>query len=334
MSLGELLHPQQIFATSTTLGQHPYYISAKHQFHHAATIATATIATGCYEFILFLSLKPSPLFSPLLSATILLPTFLPITMATASPTASPTTMATAVAATMAAAAMAATEATAEATASLATVPPATLATVPTAMPTAMPTAVATADATTMLPPTEGSFSSRELLLASVQQHALSQGYATSITSSNQDRNIYIGCDRGGQYRDRVNAPTGAKRRKTSTRLIGCPFRLYAAKRDDKWHLKVHDSSHNHPPDPTMIAHPTARKLTPQQRQNIQYLTETGVSPRQILSVLQKEDPQTLVIRKQLYNERLRSRAKKLGDHTSLEYLQIELIKGGWKHEFL
>ena len=71
------------------------------------------------------------------------------------------------------------------------------------------------------------FETREQLLTSIQQHALAHGYAITTISSSRDRNITLGCDRGGVYYDRVNAPEGAKRRKTSTKRIDCPFRLYA-----------------------------------------------------------------------------------------------------------
>jgi hypothetical protein len=81
----------------------------------------------------------------------------------------------------------------------------------------------------MEPPTEQVFETREELLASIQQHALAHGYAITTVSSSRDRNITLGCDRGGYYHDRINAPEGAKRRKTSTKRIGCLFRLYAKK---------------------------------------------------------------------------------------------------------
>jgi hypothetical protein len=87
----------------------------------------------------------------------------------------------------------------------------------------------------MNPPAEQVFESKEKLLASIQQHALSHGYAITTISSNPNRNITLGCDRSGVYYDRIQAPDGAKRRKTSTKRIDCPFRLYAKKlTDNQW----------------------------------------------------------------------------------------------------
>ena len=120
----------------------------------------------------------------------------------------------------------------------------------------------------MDPPKEQVFDSRELLEASVRQHALSQGYAISTIASNTNRNVTLGCDRGGTYYDRINAPEGANRRLTTTRRIGCPFRLYGKKipNSEKWELQVRNLSHNHEAESSMIGHPSARKFTDEQLQ--------------------------------------------------------------------
>ena len=81
----------------------------------------------------------------------------------------------------------------------------------------------------MEPPTEQVFKTREQLLTSIQQYAVSHGYAIKTIRSTKDKNITLGCDRGGVYHDRIDAPDGVKRRKTSTKRIRCPFRLYGKK---------------------------------------------------------------------------------------------------------
>lgn len=52
-------------------------------------------------------------------------------------------------------------------------------------------ATANATASTMLPPPKGVFSTREQLLISVLEHALSQGYATSIPTFKKNKYVYI-----------------------------------------------------------------------------------------------------------------------------------------------
>ena len=117
----------------------------------------------------------------------------------------------------------------------------------------------------------------------------------------------------------MNAPEGAKRRTTTTRRIGCPFKLYGKKIvGDKWELQVQNPSHNHAADNNMIGHPTARRLTEEQLQKILDLSETGSKPRDILALLRRQHPDTLVSPKDIYNAREALRRQKLGSSTPLE----------------
>jgi hypothetical protein len=172
------------------------------------------------------------------------------------------------------------------------------------------------------------FETREQLLASIQEHALSHGYAITTIRSNRDRNISLGCDRGGVYYDHINALDGAKRRKTSTRRIDCPFRLYAKKliASNQWEIQVRNPNHNHEADDNMIAHPIARRrqLTQDQINTINHLSYSGSRPRHIISLIRAEQPTTLIKPKDCYNIRDESRRKKLGSYTPLEFLQETL----------
>ena len=57
------------------------------------------------------------------------------------------------------------------------------------------------------------YDSREALLIAIRTYAIAHGFAVSIhRSDTRDGNIRIGCDLGGEYRDRIKAPDGAKRR--------------------------------------------------------------------------------------------------------------------------
>ena len=150
------------------------------------------------------------------------------------------------------------------------------------------------------------FETREQLLASIQQHALSHGYAISTIRSNRDRNISLGYDRGGIYHDHINAPDRAKRRKTSTRRINCPFRLYTKKliNSNQWELQVRDPTHNHKAN-NMIGHLIARRrqLTEDQIQTIQHLSDSGSKPQQIISLMRKDNPNILIKQYDMYNIR-------------------------------
>ena len=75
------------------------------------------------------------------------------------------------------------------------------------------------------PLTHNSFPTRDELLSTVRAAAQSVGFGVSIERSTANRKVLLKCDFGGEYRDFVKAPDGAKRRRTSTRLNGCPFQL-------------------------------------------------------------------------------------------------------------
>jgi hypothetical protein len=188
----------------------------------------------------------------------------------------------------------------------------------------------------MEPPTEQVFETREQLLASIQQHALAHGYAIATISSNPGRNITFGCDRGGIYHNRINAPDGAKRRKTSTKRIGCLFRLYAKKLyNGQWEIQVRNPTHNHEPDDNMIGHSLARRrqLTEDQNNTIKHLSDIGSKPRQIISLLRAEQPTTLIKPCDLYNIRDELRREKLGNYTPLEFLRETLQNNHWRYAF-
>jgi len=171
------------------------------------------------------------------------------------------------------------------------------------------------DTRKLLPPPEQVFASFDQMMTSLRQHALSQGYGITTKSSTKGgKYLYLQCDRGGVYQDRIKALEGAKRRKTSTRRIGCPFRLYASesRKTGEWKLRVHNPEHNHEPDGYMIAHPVARKLSDHTRKIIRDLSELGLAPRKIISFLKKQDPNILIVPRDIYNARAYDKRAMLG----------------------
>lgn len=132
-------------------------------------------------------------------------------------------------------------------------------------PTELRTELPTEPSIGLYPAPEQTFPNRDELVGFVRQWGLKQGYVTTIKSSNPDRRVYLHCDRSGIYFDRINAPDGTKRRRTSTRRQNCPFLVYGSRqKDSNWLIKVRNSTHNHPADFSMIGHPIARRFTPEQ----------------------------------------------------------------------
>lgn len=120
---------------------------------------------------------------------------------------------------------------------------------------------------------------------------------------------------------------------TTSRRIGCPFKLYGKRipNSEKWELKVRNPSHNHPADNSMIGHPSARKFTEEQLQNILYMSEVGSKPRDILALIKKEHPNALFTPRDIYNARSALRRRKLGNYTPLEILLKTLQEDSWKY---
>lgn len=140
----------------------------------------------------------------------------------------------------------------------------------TSLPTYFPTQFQLAMAT----PFDQAYDSRDEMLLALRNHAISQGYTITTIRSNPDRNICIGCDRGGQYTDRINVAEGAKCRKTSTRRIGCSFHLYASKSN----IKVINPDHNHELEDNMIAHPATRTITQELQAKMYYHLDENIPP--------------------------------------------------------
>ncbi|KAG5548425.1 hypothetical protein RHGRI_013946 [Rhododendron griersonianum] len=164
----------------------------------------------------------------------------------------------------------------------------------------------------MLPPPPGSFLDREELIQHVGEFALSQGYVVTIKQSRKDRDVILGCDRGGVYRSRrktIDEASGenARKRKTGSRLTNCPFECLGKKDDGFWVLTIKNGSHNHEPLKDISEHPSARRFSESEVLLIKEMTEAGLKPRQILKRLRQSNPELLSTPKHVYNIKSRLR---------------------------
>ncbi|KAI9916660.1 hypothetical protein PsorP6_017906 [Peronosclerospora sorghi] len=67
----------------------------------------------------------------------------------------------------------------------------------------------------MAAPSGGQFPSRDALIEHVGAHGAANGYGVSIGRSKQHK-VYLACDRGGNYRNRLNL-TNETRQKNTTK---------------------------------------------------------------------------------------------------------------------
>ncbi|CAG8796036.1 10373_t:CDS:2 [Cetraspora pellucida] len=179
---------------------------------------------------------------------------------------------------------------------------------------------------TMLLPPSATYNSADELLQSVQSFANSQGCAlvkkrTRKNHCGKLKNMLLHCDWGGTY------STEAQHRQTSSRLIDCPFELYASLCDGLWYLEVHNLEHNHERSINMLGHPISRRLTGQQLERVIEMTVSGSGPRKIVSALRQNDKLALVTSRDIYNACGQLHQQNLAGHTSIQALIDELSEG-------
>ncbi|CAG8719531.1 4873_t:CDS:2 [Cetraspora pellucida] len=190
----------------------------------------------------------------------------------------------------------------------------------------------------MLPPPPDVYSSADELLRSAQMFANSQGYAlvkkrTRKNESDELKNMSLRCDRGGIYNNSLELKEKVCHRQKSTRLIDCPFELYAAQRDGLWHLKVRNISHNYDASQDMSGHPIVHRLTEQQMKSVKAMTIASSQPKAIVTTLQQSDSSVLVTNSDIYNAHARLQQQNLADHTPIQALVDELQNGNFLYEY-
>ncbi|KAF5198084.1 Spout domain containing methyltransferase [Thalictrum thalictroides] len=143
----------------------------------------------------------------------------------------------------------------------------------------------------LLPPPIKTFQAREELLKYVQCYSLLQGYITTIKDSKKDQYVTLGCDRGGSYRNRTKTPIEERKRKSSSRLINCPFRIKGVKLvDGSWVLRVATGAHNHEASNDMSRSPSFCPYSKEEVVKIKEMSKSGIPPRQILASVRPAQP--------------------------------------------
>ncbi|RAL65623.1 hypothetical protein DID88_005295 [Monilinia fructigena] len=158
-------------------------------------------------------------------------------------------------------------------------------------------------------PPGGSYPTFEALFAAAQAHALSHGYAFVIGRSKRDnrglKKVFLICDRGGTNKEKV--PGEQRQRKTKSRKCGCEFGVFGLENKTAWLLRGRIDgehlTHNHPPSMSPTEHPGARKLDPKAIAAVKALEENGVSVKETLEILHRENPTIRFLPRDIYNAR-------------------------------
>jgi hypothetical protein len=165
----------------------------------------------------------------------------------------------------------------------------------------------------MTRPPEGVFPTFEALLAAANQHAFARGYAFVIGRSKKKnklglKKVLLSCDKGGtSHHKMLPVDSDKRKRKTTTRKTGCEFGVYAIESQTEWTLKYrpdpHCAVHNHGPSKSVTEHPAARKLNPTAIAAVKAMKDAGVSAQDTLKEIQRENPNTILIARDVYNAR-------------------------------
>jgi hypothetical protein len=187
----------------------------------------------------------------------------------------------------------------------------------------------------MDPPPEMAYPSLKALMESVQTFAATQGYVVTKKRTVEGKKLWIKCDRGGRYDDRYKLDDSTRQRTTASRLIDCPFELYARvyASDKQWHLKVKCSEHNHARSESLSGHPIARRLVDTQKASVRQMFSCGISPRDTLTTLRQDDTNQHLVARTIYNARAAARRDSLNGRTTIEALMDELRDQGYNYDY-
>ena len=182
------------------------------------------------------------------------------------------------------------------------------------------------------PFTEKDFNTKEDALDELKLFAKANGFAVTTARSKRPSKYrkkfeYI-CDRGplNVSKKRLAA------RKTTSKRINCPFRANIQSNAFTWKLIIKNPCHNHEPSLCPSAHPSHRRdeLNAKLPQ-IKPLLNEGVDVETILLILRREDPDSALISRDIYNLRHRLHREFLHGRTPTQaLLSILPQQGEWQ----
>jgi hypothetical protein len=183
-------------------------------------------------------------------------------------------------------------------------------------------------------PSEGTYDSRESLLAAINSWAKPRGYAFTTGKSSKTPNgrvkVVFACDR-----NKLPPSTLIERkRRTCSRGTGCKFSVLAKESLDgtSWVLSHRQGQqyalHNHPPSEDPSAHPAHRQLSENESDFISSLTASGAAPSEIRTYLHNNS-NTLATQKDIYNQIGATRRDLREGQSSIQALVNQLHEEGF-----
>ena len=178
----------------------------------------------------------------------------------------------------------------------------------------------------LLPPPEAIYPDPEAAFTAIQIHAKGQGYAFKKSSNKPARRIFS-CDRAGKYDPRGKDPAihkSKQRKATGSKICGCSMsvELRLDNASGNWILRVLEGAHNHIASIDITAHSVHRNdaLTAEIRTQIGILSQSGLNPSQILTILRNTTPEMPLVAKDISNVIQEARLAELSGRTPIQWL--------------
>lgn len=141
-------------------------------------------------------------------------------------------------------------------------------------------------------------------------------------SAHRKGRLMLGCERSGVFRvhHKVSTPQidskNTSSRYSSTRKCNCPFKLKGVSLgQDRWKVKVVCGEHNHDLPETLVGHPFAGRLSPEETKIVAELSASGVKPKEVLATLKHRNETNLSTMKTIYNAKAKLRQMNLERRT-------------------
>ncbi|KAL6541943.1 hypothetical protein OROGR_011429 [Orobanche gracilis] len=177
------------------------------------------------------------------------------------------------------------------------------------------------------------FETREELMDWVQTTARNLGYVIVIQRTKKTvlgfvKNVYLMCDRGGEYKSASQSTT-----LSGTKKCGCPFQLIAKYSHDPthsgWKINVICDIHNHDPAIFLEGHAFAKRLSKKEFEIVEDMTKKHMAPRDILTQLKKNDDQNVSTRQIVYDARKKIHQAERVGQTPMQLMVECLHTGGY-----
>jgi MULE transposase domain/FAR1 DNA-binding domain len=179
------------------------------------------------------------------------------------------------------------------------------------------------ETSSLKPDFSGPFITGEDAIKFAQNFANKNGFSlfkkcTIYDKNNELRNFTLMCSRSGSY-DSKNKGT-INTRNTGSKKTGCKFKWKSNKQNNRWFLHYDISEHNHELLSDESTSLIISKLTDEQENEVQILSQAGATPLSIKNVLKRKNPDQEFLIKSIYNTKQKNRNNLLNGRTPIQAL--------------